>query len=92
MHADSLSHVAFGSGHEGRQLHSVVVRTHLHQDFLEGVELTALGVDIVLVHLYIKQSHHIVLVHLYLKQSHHIVLVHLYLKHSHTTVCWYTCT
>ena len=56
-HADSLSHVAFGSGHEGRQLHSIVVRTHLHQDFLEGVELTALGVDIVLVHLYIKRSH-----------------------------------
>ena len=103
MHADSLSHVAFGSGHEGRQLHSVVARTHLHQDFLEGVELTALGVDIVLVHLYIKQSHHIMLVHLYIKHSHthcagtpgyqlshHTVLVHLHIN-THTTVCWYTC-
>ena len=92
MHADSLSHVAFGSGHEGRQLHSVVARTHLHQDFLEGVELTALGVDIVLVHLYIKQSHHIVLVHLYLKHSHTTVCRYTCTQNTVMPLCWYTCT
>lgn len=48
----SLSHVALGCGVEGGELHSVaVLRPHLVQNLLEGVELAALRVDVILVDL-----------------------------------------
>ena len=48
----SLSHVAFGGGVEGGHLHGAgELWSHLKQHFLKGVELAALCVHVVLVHL-----------------------------------------
>lgn len=55
---DSLSHVAFGGGMKGDQLHDVrVLWPHLIEHLLEGVELAVLCVHIVLVHLKARQVH-----------------------------------
>ena len=48
----SLSHVALGGGVERHQLHAVrVLGSHLKQNLLEGVELAALCVHVVLIDL-----------------------------------------
>ena len=46
-----LSHVSFGSWHERSQFHILVFWTHLHQDFLKGVEGWSFSINIVLVDL-----------------------------------------
>lgn len=43
--------LTFGAGHEGSKFHVAIWLSKFHQNFLEGVELAALGIHIVLVHL-----------------------------------------